>query len=119
MSHHPHDVEDRRGLRFPFDGEAEIFLETPRRKLSARVTELSFRGCFVQVSSTFKPRQRLRLKIRQADESLEASGEVMYVRRDGVAVLFDELEQQALNVLQDWILNALDVQAEAERQQQK
>src|SRR5579885_473258 len=109
MSHHPHDVEDRRGLRFPFDGEAEIFLETPRRKLSARVTELSFRGCFVQVSSTFKPRQRLRLKIRQADDSLEAS----------VAVLFDELEQQALNVLQDWILNALDVQAEAERQQQK
>jgi hypothetical protein len=50
---------------------------------------------------------------------MEAVGEVMYVRPEGVAVLFDELEPQALNVLQDWILNALDVQAEAERGQEK
>jgi len=59
------------------------------------------------------------LKVRHAQEYLEASGEVMYVRPDGVAVLFDELEPQALTVLQDWILNALDMQAETERQQGK
>jgi len=59
------------------------------------------------------------LKIRHAKDSLEASGQVMYVRQDGVAVLFDELDPQALDVLQDWILNALDIHAEAERQQQK
>lgn len=61
----------------------------------------------------------MKLKIRHAEESLEASGAVMYLRQDGVAVLFDELEPEALNVLQDWILNALDLQAEAERKQEK
>jgi hypothetical protein len=119
MSHQPRDVEDRRGLRFPFDADAEILLENPPRKVRARVTELSFRGCFVQTSSALEERQRMRLEIRHADGCLETFGEVMYLRQDGVAVLFDELEPQALNVLQDWILNALDLQAEAERQQKK
>ena len=119
MSHDPHDVEDRRGLRFPFDADAEILVENSVRKVPARVTELSFRGCFVQISPALKERQRILLKIRHEKESLEASGEVMYVRPGGVAVLFDELEPQALNVLQDWILNALDIQAEAERQREK
>jgi len=119
MSHDQRDVEDRRGLRFPFDADAEILIENSVRKVPARVTELSFRGCFMQISSALKQRQRMRLKIRHEKESLEASGQVMYVRQDGVAVLFDELEPEALNVLQDWILNALDIQAEAERQQEK
>src|SRR5215469_10307393 len=119
MSHEPREVEDRRGLRFPFNGEAEVALENPSRSVSARVTELSFRGCFLQISSGFQEHQRMRLKIWHAEECLESSGRVIYVRPDGAAVLFDELEPQALNVLQDWILNALDLQAEAERQQKK
>jgi len=119
MSHEKREVEDRRGLRFPFDAVAEIIVGNSVQKLRARVTELSFRGCFVQISSALKERQRIRLKIRHVDQSFEASGEVMYQRQDGVAVLFDELEPEALNVLQDWILNALDLQAEAERQQEK
>jgi len=119
MSHEPREVEDRRGLRFPFDADAEILIDKSVRKVPARVTELSFRGCFVQISTALKERQRMRLRIRHGRESLEASGAVMYVRQDGVAVLFDELEPEALNVLQDWILNALDLQAEAERQQEK
>jgi len=119
MSHEPREVEDRRGLRFPFNGEAEVALENPSRSVSARVTELSFRGCFLQISSGFEEHQRMRLKIYHAEECLEASGKVIYLRPDGAAVLFDELERQPLNVLRDWILDALDVQAEAERQQEK
>jgi PilZ domain len=119
MSDDLQNLEDRRGLRFPFDGDAEILVENSVRKVPARVTELSFRGCFVQISSALQERQRMKLKIRHAGESLEVSGAVMYVRQDGVAMLFDELEPEALNVLQDWILNALDMQAEAERQQEK
>lgn len=119
MSHDPHDFEDRRGLRFPFDAEAEIVLENSLRKVLARVSELSFRGCFLQISSGFQVHQRMRLKIWHAEECLESSGRVIYVRPDGAAVLFDELEPQALNVLQDWILNALDLEAEAERSQEK
>lgn len=119
MSHDANDFEDRRGLRFPFDAEAEVLLDNALQKVRARVTELSFRGCFVQISPELKERQRVLLKIRHADESMEASGAVIYVRRDGAAVLFDELDPQALDVLQDWILNALDLQAEAERRQEK
>jgi hypothetical protein len=119
MSHELRDIEDRRGLRFAFDGEAEVTLENPPRRVHGRVTELSFRGCFVQMVSNVSKRQRMKLKVQCGAECMEAVGEVMYVRPEGVAVLFDELEPQALNVLQDWILNALDVQAEAERGQEK
>lgn len=105
------ELEDRRGLRFPFDGYAEVLLEGANHSIRARVTELSFRGCFLEIAGSWTPRQQMRLKISHADERFEASAHLIYVRPAGIGLMFDEIDTYNRNVLQDWILNALDNQS--------
>jgi PilZ domain len=101
---------EQRGLRFPFDGRAEIFVENSTEKSSGQVTELSLRGCFLATS--FSPSEnRLRIKIWHADQFFEASAEVLYVRATGLGLVFTEMKQYSRVVLQNWIIAALDKQA--------
>ncbi len=102
-------------MRFPFDASAEVFLENPAGKIPARVTELSFRGCFLEMSADVKEKQRLRVKIFYADEYFEAGTEVMYVRQNGAGVLFLSMEPHFRGLLQAWILKLLDEQSKTER----
>lgn len=114
MSQEQRAVQERRGLRFPFDATAEILLESKHEKLPAHVTELSFRGCYLETSVSLKELQRVRVKIFHSDQFFESLAEVMYVRPGGVGVLFGNMEPHFRNVLQGWILSALDQQAESE-----
>lgn|SRR5215470_4581985 len=107
-------VQEQRGLRFPFDASAEVLLESKHERIPARVTELSFRGCYLQTSVSLKQRQRVRVKIFHADRFFESLAEVIYLRPDGAGVMFGNMEAHFRNVLQGWILQALDRQAEAE-----
>jgi hypothetical protein len=104
-------VQERRGLRFPFNADAEIQLEDPSRKFSARLTELSFRGCFLEMPIKLEMKQRLRLKVYYKDEFFEALADVLYTRTNGVGVLFVGMEHHYRSVLQNWILAELDKQA--------
>jgi len=114
MSQQQRTVQERRGLRFLFDAAAEVLLESQQKRLHARVTELSFRGCYLETSVSLKQRQRLRVKIFHADQFFESLAEVMYLRPGGAGVLFGNMEPHFRNVLQRWILAALDQQAESE-----
>ena len=114
MSNEQHAVQERRGLRFPFDASAEVLLESKHERIPARVMELSFRGCYLETSVSLKQHQRLRVKIFRGDQLFESVAEVIYLRPDGVGVLFGNMDPHFRNVLQGWILSALDSQAEAE-----
>jgi hypothetical protein len=100
--------QDRRGLRFSFRASAEVSLEGPAESLRACVTELSLRGCFLEISGRFAVRQRLQVKIFNVNDFFEASAEVIYVRKSGVGVLFGDINPHFRQVLQKWILAALD-----------
>ena len=104
-------VQDRRGLRFPFNADCEIQLENPPRRLSARLTELSFRGCFLEMPIELQMKQRLRLKVYYENEFFEALADVLYTRANGAGVLFVGMEHHYRSVLQNWILAELDKQA--------
>jgi PilZ domain len=112
-----HEFEERRGLRFPFSADAEVTLENSTEKISAQVTELSFRGCFLESSAVLKERHRLHVKIFQGSEFFEGMAEVIYVRPSGVGLMFGNLQPHFLRVLQGWILTALDNQSKAQRRQ--
>jgi hypothetical protein len=114
MTDQQREVQDRRGLRFSFEADAELVLESPPQKLSARVTELSFRGCFLETSVDLKEQQRMRVKIFHDNKYFESLAEVMYVRQNGVGLLFGNMEAHFRSVLQGWILSALDNQAKTE-----
>jgi PilZ domain len=115
MTQEQRQLEDKRGLRFPFKADAEVVLPSSPDKIPARVTELSFRGCFLEISITLQEKQRIRVKIFHSDDFFESSAEVIYVRPNGVGLVFGNMEPPLRKVLQAWILAALDAQAKSKR----
>lgn len=105
---------EQRGLRFPFSANAEVVLENSTENITARVTELSLRGCFLETSSLPNKIHRLQLRIWHSDQFFEASAEVLYVRATGVGLVFGEMKAHSRSILQTWILAALDNQAKLE-----
>jgi hypothetical protein len=103
--------QDCRGLRFRFSAAAEVSLEGSAESLRARVTELSLRGCFLEIPGPFAERQQLQVKIFNASDFFKASAEVIYVRKSGVGVLFGDMNPRFRQVLQKWTLAALDSQS--------
>ena len=115
MAQEQRQLEDKRGLRFPFKADAEVVLPNHSDKIPARVAELSFRGCFLEISAALREKQRVRVKIFHSDEFFEAPAEVIYVRPTGVGLVFGNMEPPFRKVLQAWTLTALDVQAKSKR----
>ena len=105
-----------RGLRFSFDANAEIAPETsPRAVVPGRVTELSLQGCFLETSASLEEKHRVLLKIHDAGESFEAEAVVLYTRPSGLGLLYREVKPRHRDVLQNWILKALDRQLQAQQ----
>jgi hypothetical protein len=115
MNQEQRELEDQRGLRFRFKADAEVVPESPSKSLPARVTELSFRGCFLEISAALTEQQRVHVKIFQSDEYFEALAEVIYVRPAGVGLVFGDIQPHFRSVLQAWILSASDNQAKSKR----
>ena len=105
-----------RGLRFSFDADAEIAPESsPKAIVPGRVTELSLQGCFLETSASFPEKRQVLLKIHDSGESFEAEAVVLYARATGLGLLFREVKPRYRDVLQNWILKALDRQLEAQQ----
>jgi|SRR5579859_498800 len=105
-----------RGLRFSFNADADIAPEgSPKAIIRGRVTELSLQGCFVETSASFGENHPVFLKIRDAGESFEAEAVVLYARPSGLGLLFRQVKPRHRDVLQNWILKALDRQLEAQQ----
>jgi len=115
MSQEQHGLQDRRGLRFPFSADAEVVSQNPPGNIPARVTELSFRGCYLETSAALKEQQRVHVKISLAEQRFEALAHVMYVRPGGVGLVFVNMETPSRAVLQAWILSAMDTQTKSKR----
>jgi hypothetical protein len=107
---------ETRGLRFSFDATAEIAAaSSPKSMLPGRVTELSLQGCFVETSASFELKRHLLLKIHDAGESFETEAVVLYHRPSGIGLVFRDVKPRHRDVLQNWILKALDRQLEAQQ----
>ena len=101
--------QEHRGLRFGFSASAQIAPESsPTAFASARVTELSLRGCFLETEASFELQHAVLLKIHHSEEYFEAEASVLYVTPSGVGLVFREIKPHFRAVLQKWILTALD-----------
>jgi hypothetical protein len=106
--------KEPRGLRFACDASAEIALESsPTTVAPARVTQLSFQGCFLKTSTSFEVQRQVLLKIYDSGELFECKASVHYVQPSGIGLLFREIKPHFRCVLQNWMLRALDNQLEA------
>jgi hypothetical protein len=105
-----------RGLRFSFDATAEIAHESsPKATLTGRVTELSLMGCFIETSASFELKSGVLLRIYEERESFETEAIVLYTRQSGLGLVFRGIKPRYRDVLQDWILKALDRQLQTQQ----
>jgi hypothetical protein len=107
---------ETRGLRFSFNADAEIAPErSPKAILPGRVTELSLQGCFLETAASFEEKHCVLVKIHDGAELFEAEAVVLYARPSGLGLVFRNVKPRYREVLQNWILKALDRQLEAQQ----
>lgn len=105
--------QDRRGFRFLIDAAAEIAPESsPSASVSARATEISLHGCYVETPAPFAQDTLVFVKIYYAYEYFEAKGTVIYVKPAmGMGLQFRDVKPPCRIILQKWILAALHNQS--------
>jgi hypothetical protein len=77
--------------------------------------ELSLRGCFVETSASFELQHPVLLRIHHSEEHFEAEASVLYVKPTGMGLVFRQIKPQFRDVLQKWVLSALDDQPGAKQ----
>ncbi|MGC2232280.1 MAG: PilZ domain-containing protein, partial [Candidatus Acidiferrum sp.] len=102
-------VEDerRRTPRYPFPATVELILKGSQAGISAKVTELSLYGCYVQMPDPFEKGTQLMLKIYSDGKFLETQGVVVYAHpTQGIGVNFQNVNPHYLTVLKQWLIEA-------------
>jgi hypothetical protein len=99
MSNTPYTVA-RTTPRFAFIAEAEI----DGVNSSARVSELSSRGCYIDSINPRPKDTNVRLRIRYGCSTCQFSGTVIYTHAGfGMGVVFGELTNEQRSTLEVWL----------------
>ena len=101
--------EERRGLRFPFEADAEVAPEaSPSATITAKVRQIGLHGCFLETGSPFASQTAVLLKIFKPGDYFEAKATVVHVQPpNGMGLAFRELKPNFRGVLQKWLLAAM------------
>ena len=99
--------ERRRTPRYPFIATAEVIAPPATAGVSARVTELSLHGCYIEMTNPLPQGSELTVKIYSEGKFFEASGMVVYSQTGlGFGVGFQNVRPQFLMVLKQWLIAA-------------
>lgn len=100
--------ERRRSPRYSFAATAEITADNSRASATATVSELSLRGCWLDIKNPFPLNVPITLKISAAGELFQSKGKIIYQKPGiGAGVTFLGIEPQSREVLRRW-LNAAE-----------
>jgi hypothetical protein len=96
--------EHRSAPRFPFIAAAEVLAENNGSRMSARVSDLSVSGCYVDTINPLPDRMLVQVKIITETQIFEAPARVVYSHTHlGMGLAFREVLPNSLNVLQNWL----------------
>ncbi len=99
--------ERRRTPRFPFIATAEILLKGTPAGISARLTELSLYGCYVEMPDPPPKGTPILLKAHSEGKYFESQGAVLYSHpNQGMGVGFQNVNPYYLTVLKHWLMEA-------------
>jgi len=102
------EQERRRSPRYPFAGSIEMREGASEDKRTARVKELSLKGCYVDIESPYPIGSSLAIKLFTETEFFEAQASVIYSQPDqGMGLMFRETKPYYLMVLRKWLLAAM------------
>ena len=99
--------ERRRTPRYPFIATVEVIQKGAQAGISARVTELSLYGCFVEMPDPFPQGTELLLKVYANGKYFEAEGVAVYANLGhGSGVRFQNVRPHYVGVLKQWLIEA-------------
>jgi hypothetical protein len=98
------DSERRRAPRYPFIADAEVIETASDTKLSAKTSDLSIGGCFLDMLNPSPEGTEIQVRISHASTTFTARGRVVFVFPNmGMGVVFTRVEDNQLAALQKWL----------------
>jgi len=98
------DSERRRAPRYPIITDAEVTEIASETKLSARTSDLSAGGCFLDTLNPSPEGTEVVVKISRADTTFTARGKVVFLFPNaGMGVMFTSVPASQRAVLERWL----------------
>jgi len=98
-----HQSERRRYLRFPFTASVEAFEPQSNAKLSARTSDLSLGGCYVDTLNPYAVGTVIQIRLTKDEVTFEADAKVSFSQAGmGMGVTFISETPHQLHIFQKW-----------------
>jgi hypothetical protein len=98
------DQERRRAPRYPLIAEAEVTEIESETKLSAKTSDLSTGGCFLDMLNPSPEGTEIAVRISREGSSFTARGKVVFVFPNmGMGVMFTSVPSSQQAVLEKWL----------------
>jgi hypothetical protein len=98
------DSERRRAPRYPFIADAEVIEIASDTKLSAKTSDVSIGGCFLDMLNPSPEGTEIQVRISHAGTTFTALGRVVFIFPNmGMGVVFTRVEDNQLAALQKWL----------------
>jgi hypothetical protein len=98
------DSERRRAPRYPIIADAEITEIASETKLSARTSDLSVGGCFLDMMNPSPEGTEIAVRISRGDTTFTARGRVVFLFPNmGMGVMFTSVPASQQAVLEKWL----------------
>lgn len=98
------ESDRRRHLRFAIIADAEVTEIVSDTKLSAKTSDLSAGGCFLDMLNPSPEGTEIAVRISHADMTFTARGKVVFVFPNmGMGVMFTDVPASQQAILQKWL----------------
>ncbi len=98
------ESDRRRHPRFPIIADAEVTEIASDTKLSAKTSDLSAGGCFLDMLNPSPEGTEIAVRISHADTTFTARGKVVFVFPNmGMGVMFTDVPASQQAILQKWL----------------
>jgi hypothetical protein len=95
--------ERRRGPRYPFFASAQITELQTKVAMTARTSELSLHGCYMDMLNPLPLGTPVKIRITYGEQTIDAAGRVIYSQSNmGMGVSFDEMQPDHEALLEKW-----------------
>jgi hypothetical protein len=99
--------ERRRGPRYPFFASAQITELQTKVAMTARTSELSRHGCYMDMLNPLPLGTPVKIQITYQEQTIQAAGRVIYSQSNmGMGVSFDEMQPEHDTLLDKWFNEA-------------
>lgn len=98
------DADLRRSPRYPFYASAEITELQTKTKITARTSELSRHGCYMDMMNPFPLGTNVSIRITHGEQHFDSPGRVVYSQPNlGMGVAFEDLQAAPDVTLEKWL----------------